>query len=470
MKRARYCYPILLCVLLLCNSYVNAQDNRTDTTKKLAAPKFLQLNYEEDYRYLSDKNKQSGLWTKLKYITLFGKAYMTLGGEVRTRLEMRDHLKYGKANEDYGLDFQQRSRLWTDIRLAASFRLFGELQSGTTSGLDYSSSPVDNNLIEIHQAFAEYTAAFSSASKLFVRVGRQEIMFGKARLFDVRQPPNNRHAYDAARIGFKKDKWNFGFIAGAQSADIKGAFNDGTDNNFKFGAAHVSIPLGTKLPNSSLELLYIYTDRKAAANAHFNGHRNTLSARISGIEGGLNYDIEVIGQSGRTSEGRDVRAWYAGMESYYTFRAAGHPYIGARVDVGSGDKNSADAKDGAYDFLWSKGQSWVSDLGYTNIAAAGPSFGLKPTDKLSLDLTVQGLWRMSRQDGIYAMSGAAIRTAADGTSNYVGLRSVLRSEYQLNPFLTFGGYLNQTFKGAFLKQSAISTNMSYASLYATFRF
>lgn len=457
-------------MLLLYNFQAKAQDKTPDTLKKLPPPKFLPLNYEEDYHYLAGKNQEGGRWEKLKYIPLFGRAYLTLGGELRPRIEMKDHLKYGKGNEDSGLDFQQRSRLWTDFSFSPSLRVFGELQSGTTSGLDYAATPVDNTSIELHQAFAEYSSRFASGGKLFLRAGRQEILFGKARLFDVRQPPNNRHSFDAARIGFKKDKWSFGLIAGAEVQDVKGNFNDRYNRNLRFGAAHFSFPLGTLFPHSAVELLYIYTDRKATANAHFTGRRNTLSFRMAGVEGGLNYDVELIGQRGKTSAGQNIRAWYAGTESNYTFSIAGQPYLGLRVDIGSGDKHADGSSDNAYDFLWSRGQSWVSDLGYTNIAAAGPSFGVRPWRRLSVDMNVQGLWRLSKADGIYAMSGSILRNATEGTSKYVGIRSVLRAEYQLNPFVSFGTYLNRTFRGTFLRQSAASTSMSYESLYATFRF
>lgn len=470
MKQAKYCYQFILFSIITLNvSLVKSQD-KGDSTRKLPVPKFLQLNYEEDYRYLAGKDSRTGLWEKLKYIPLYHNAYITLGGELRLRMETKDHLKYGKGNEDHGPDYQQRSRLWSDIRLLPSLRVFAELQSGTTTGLDFPPSVLDNNRIEVHQAFAEYSAVFNSGGKIFLRAGRQEILFGKARLFDIRQQPNNRRSFDAARIGFKKDKWNFGLIVGSEVTDKSGSFNDGTNEDVRFGAAHVSLPLGTRLPGSSLEMLYIYTDKETATNKHWVGERHTVSARVAGTEGALNYDAELIGQFGKTSAQCDVRACYMGAECYYTFNAACHPYIGTRIDIGSGDKDSTDQKDGSYDYLWSRGQSNVGDLGYTNIAAVGPIIGIKPTARLNVDLTVQGLWRMSREDGIYALSGAALRYAYDGTSRYVGVRSVLKAEYQLNPFISLGAYVNRTFKGSYLEQSAAHNSMLYASLYTMCRF
>ncbi|WP_343672075.1 alginate export family protein [Chitinophaga sp.] len=457
MKRA------FLCILALFPLLTYAQD----TIKKRPVPKFLPLNYEEDYRYLSNKELRTGLWAKLKYIPLWQNGYITIGGEIRPRVEYREHLKYGKGNEDQGFDWQQRSRLWADIHILPNLRVFGEVQSGTTYELDYNPSLTDYNPGEIHQAFAEYTVNLGAGSKVYFRVGRQEILFNKARLFDVRQPPNNRHSFDAGRIGVKLGAWNFGVIGGEEVQDKAGYFNDPSNKNLKFGAAHVSRLL---LKNSAVELLYIYTDKKGAANAMYNGTKNTLSARIGGIEGSWNYDVELVGQSGKNKSGQQVHAWYVATESCYTFKSKWKPFVGTRIDIASGDKDSTDNKSNSYDYLWSKGMSWVSDLGYTNIAAVGPTCGCKPTAKLSIDFTVQELWRTSKEDGIYAMSGIQLRSAGAGTSCVIGTRCVAKAEYQLNPFLMFGAYVNETFKGEYLKQAGSSQNMVYAHLYSVFRF
>jgi hypothetical protein len=460
MKRA------FLCILALLPLLTYAQD----TIKKRPTPKFLPLNYEEDYQYLSDKQLRTGLWAKLKYIPLWKNGYLTIGAEIRPRGEFRQHLKYGKGNEDQGFDWQQRSRLWADIHILPNLRVFGEVQSGTTYELDYNPSLTDYNPGELHQAFAEYTLNLGKGNKMYFRAGRQEILFNKARLFDVRQPPNNRHSFDAGRINVKAGNWNFGVIGGEEVQDKAGYFNDPSNKNLKFGSAYVSRKLGKALPHSTVELLYIYVDKKSAANNLYNGTKSTLSARIGGIEGGWNYDVELVGQRGKNVAGQQIHAWYVATESWYTFKTKWKPFVGTRMDIASGDKDSTDNKSNSYDYLWSKGMSWVPDMGYTNIAAVGPIFGCKPTMKLSVDFTVQELWRTSTEDGIYAMSGVQLRNAGAGTSSVIGTRCAAKAEYQLNPFLMFGAYVNETFKGKYLEQAGSSQNMVYAHLYSVFRF
>lgn len=439
-----------------------------DTSKQLN-PKFLALNYEENYSYLGSKNR-STLWQKLKYIPLFKQSYLTIGGELRPRLEYREHLRYGKGNEDHGFDFQQRSRLWTDIHFTNKTRVFAEVKSGTTSGLDFPASAVDNNTVEIHQAFAEFAQSFSNKTQVYIRAGRQEISFGKARLFDVRQPPANRRAYDAVRIGLTSGKWKTGIIGGSDVEDKAGAFNDRFNSNYRFFAAYLSHAFGGSLSGSALEALYLFTDRKTAANTRFIGKRNSLSFRWSGMNKALNYDIELIGQSGTTANAHPICAWYAGSEGAYTLSSSAHPYFGWRIDIASGDRDSLLHALGSYDFLWSRGQSLAPDLGFTNIAAIGPTIGVKPVPKLAIDLSAQKLWRLSTHDGIYAMSGAPVRFAHDGKANDIGWRTTCRTEYTINSFLLFGIYANRTFKATYLSESDSGESMFYGNLYALFRF
>ena len=51
--------------------------------------------------------------------------------------------------------------------------------------------------------FAEYKTSLSETSKLSFRLGRQEMGFGVSRLVGIREGPNVRRSFDAARIILK---------------------------------------------------------------------------------------------------------------------------------------------------------------------------------------------------------------------------------------------------------------------------
>ncbi|MDR6548153.1 hypothetical protein J2810_004240 [Chryseobacterium rhizosphaerae] len=465
--KIKVCLSALLCIFLL--GTLKAQDALL-FTKSEFKPAFKNLNYEENYSALSDSTQRNTLWKKVKYIPLYKNSYLTFGGEVRARMEIRNHLNYGTPLEDHGANFQQRTRLWANWHIAKPLRFFTEIQGATSHGLDAPPSPVDQDQAEVHQAFLEYSDKLGDASNFNVRVGRQELAFGKFRLLDVRMPPNYRKSFDVIRAGFNVDMWRFDAIIGNEVRDVFGNFNDRTNENFKLIAGHVEKKFKKVLPNSSVEFMYMHTDRTVAPSRVFLGVRNSFSLRISGIEKGWNYDFEVIGQTGKSITGQSIRAWYVGSETNYTFPKSWKPYLGYRVDIASGDKNSTDNRNTSYDFLWSRGTSWVPDLGFTNLTIIGPTAGTKPFKRFAVDFWAQWLWRNSIHDGLYKMSAGSQRLATTGTAKYVGFRTLIKLEYQITPFLVVGTYMDRTFSGTFLKESPTNKDLFYNTTFMVFRF
>lgn len=462
----------------LTTGMAHAQQVATVPEGKVASapvtPAFQVMVAEERYGHLSDPGQRDSWWPKLKYIPIGDTSYLTLGGEIRPRIEVREHLAFGRGAEDNGFNSQLRSRLWADLRISPSVRVFAELQSAFTTGEDVPGPAVDENPLELHQAFIEFSTPPSAQTGLALRLGRQQIIMGKRRLMEPRYAPNYMRAYDAVRLMGHSGKWRFGLMGGAPVRDELGTFNDSTNDDWTFIAGHAARKMDELLPGSDLELLYIHSNRKVAPMDSFIGKRDTLSARFSGKSGGLDYDVEVVGQHGHgrtgTGDRQKVRAWYVGTDSGYTFPGAWQPRLGVKVDIGSGDTDPNDNSIGSYDFLWSASMSWTPELGYTNLISAGPTLRVRPDPKLTVDLGSAGLWRTSVKDGVYNLSVRRVRSVDEGRSRYVGIRTSAKIEYQWNPYLLTGIYANRTFAGDFLKESGDGEHMLYTAFYTTFRF
>ncbi|MFT3919087.1 alginate export family protein [Cloacibacterium sp.] len=433
-------------------------------------PKFKVLSYDEDYSELADSTLRSNIYTKLKYIPLYKNGYLTFGGEARLRMEIRNHLNYGNPLEDRGPDFQQRSRLWADYHIAKNIRAYIELQSSTSYGLEVQASPLDKDQLEVHQAFIDAIHRFKDNSSLIFRLGRQEIVIAKSRLFDNRNAPNLRHSVDAARLTYTQKDWLVEAFGGLSQSDKIGYFNDGWDKNFTFFTSHL---VKKNIINSiglNAEFLYIHSNRKKAPTPVFYGTRNTFSVRLFGKKGSWDYDVEGVYQLGKGINNTDINAWFIASESNFTFPIKMKPYLGYKLDIGSGDKNPDDNKNNSYDFLWSKGISFASDLSYTNLMSFGPAAGFNITPKIRLDFWAQWLWRNSLKDGLYKMSDTFQRVPSYGNSRFIGFRNLLKIEYQVNSFIMFGTYFNQTYKGSYLKENEYNKNLFYGLFYTNIRF
>ena len=432
---------------------------------------FAPLAYDDDFAYLADPALRNTTWAKLKYIPVGDQAYLTLGGEARIRTETREHLNFGRGTEDDGLDLQHRLRLWGDLNLTPNLRVFGELQATGTNGNDVPTrNAVDHNVIEAHQMFVEASTGFGDDGSLFVRGGRQEISLGKGRLFDTRNGPNTRRAYDALRIQATDGDWRYGAMAGKAVSDLAGDWNNETNDGFKFYSAHAARRINGFAGVGEVEMAYLRTEQDTARIIDFAGKRDTYSVRIGARKDALSYDLEAMLQGGTTAEGKDVEAWFIGGEGTYQLQGNLKPRLGTRFEFGSGDKDPDDNKSQTFDFLWGRGQSFTTEFGYSNMMQAGVNVNVNPMPKLSANGAVTLLRRLSREDGVYSLAPALMRGADEGQSRDVGVRYTTRFDYTFNSHIAAGLLVNYVKAGEFLKETGSDKNLFYTSVFVTTRF
>lgn len=435
------------------------------------APVFAPLSYDDDFSHLADPALRNSTWAKLKYIPVAGEAYLTLGGEARIRTETREHLNFGRGVEDDGFDLQHRLRLWGDLNITPNLRVFGELQATGTNGDDVPTrNPVDHNRLDAHQYFVEASTSFGNNGTVFGRLGRQEVSIGKGRLFDPRNGPNTRRSYDALRVQATNGDWRYGALAGKTVSDIAGDWNNETNDGFKFYSAHVARKIDGMVGQGEIEFLYLRSDQETARVADFAGERDTFSVRVGARKDALTYDVEAMLQGGKTLTGKDVEAWFVGAEATYQLQGAWNPRLGTRFEFGSGDKNPDDNKSQTFDPLWGRGQSFTPEFGYSNMMQAGVNLNVNPMPKLSANVGVTLLQRLSRDDGIYSLAPALIRGAYEGQSRDVGLRTTTRFDYTFNPHVSAGFLINHVKAGDFLKETGSNEDLFYTSVFVTTRF
>lgn len=455
-------YAVVMAAAFSASSLAHAQT---------AAPVFAPLSYDDDFSHLSDPALRTTTWAKLKYIPVGDQAYLTLGGEARIRTETREHLNFGRGVEDDGLDLQHRVRLWGDLNITPNLRFFGELQATGTNGDDVPTrNAVDHNVIEGHQLFVEASTAYGENGTVFARLGRQEISLGKGRLFDPRNGPNTRRAYDALRVQATAGDWRYGAIAGKTVTDLAGDWNNETNDGFKYFAAHAARRINGFAGTGEVEFIYLHTDQETARLADLNGERDTYSVRVGARKDALTYDVELMAQHGRTTGGKSVEAWFVGAEAAYQLPGTWNPRLGTRVDMGSGDKNATDNKTQGFDSLWGRGQSFTTEFGYTNMVHAGVNLTVNPMPKLSANVAATVLRRLEKEDGVYSMAPALMHGASEGASRDVGVRYTTRFDYTFNSHVSAGLMVNYVNAGQFLKETGSNEDLLYTSVFLTTRF
>lgn len=445
-----------------------AEPVKTGDTDLQNHPQNRDLPYDEDYSALRNSDRSS-LWAKLKYIPIADSTYLTLGGEARTRLETRNGQRFGRGAQDPG-DLEFRFRGWADLHVGEHLRGFFELKSGLQQDYSVPQTVSDRKDVDIGQAFVELRNPIGGDGTIALRVGRQEIGIGAFRLFDMRDGLNVRRSLDAARLMIAKGAWNGEVLGGYAQNETLTAFDNSTNENFSFYGARLARKAQLGPMASTIEGLWIHSDRKGAVYAAGSAaeRRNTYSLRVNGHGGKVDYDIEGTVQDGRWGD-QQVSANYVSANASYLLNGSWKPKLGVRFERASGDRNAADGKMSTYFSLFARPLTLNGELNRANMTIFGPSLTVTPTKKLTLDATVNDLLRTTTGDGIYLGSGVLLRGATEGTSRQVGVRTTLGARYLLSPFVTVGAYYNHVDAGRFLKQSGNGSDLNYATIFATFR-
>jgi len=436
----------------------------------LSQPVFKAINYEEDYSALASPERRVTTWQKLKYVPLAGGVYASFGGELRLRPELRLNERWGRGAQDRDGNFQQRTRLWTDLHLGSHLRAFVDIQHATSAGLDSGELITDEGRADFHQAFVEADFDIGEA-KVRARVGRQEMGLGAFRVFDMREGANTRRALDIARLLVGQGSWDAGFLAGNTVREDPASFNDKTNDDYSLWGFHGGVDYGAG-HSHRIEMLFLSTDRLGynfATPTPGRDRRDTLSLRAFGRFGQWDYDVEGIGQRGHFRD-LDVKAWYVSLNGGRTLSHPWKPRIGVRLDVASGDRNPNDGTMGTYNALFARPLTYNGDLNPQNLTVLQPVLAFTPARGFSIDLTTAWLWRTSTRDAVYAFSGQAVRGGAESDRRYVAWRVTGAARYLLNQHVTLGLYANLTKAGAVFRENGVSKDQLYVAPYLTLRF
>jgi hypothetical protein len=373
-------------------------------------PGYRKLRYEEDWSFLRDPGRRTDRLDVPKYIPLTddGWAWLSLGGEVRERYEYTRNPAWGSDPQDKDGVFLQRYGLHGDLHLGPNVRIFAQLLSALEDGRAGPSNPVDENELDVQQAFLDLSSDLGPEARATVRFGRQEMSFGSARLVDVREGPNVRRKFDGGRLLVDVGQdWHLDGVV-VRPAEIKpGLFDDGiNENQALWGVYGVATP-ARLLTGIDLYYLGYHNADGSYDQGTANETRHTVGVRVWGDRAGWDWNWEFIYQWGRFDAG-DIRAWSVASNTGYTWPAAPwEPRLGLSANVASGDRNPKDRNLETFNPLFPRGNyfSELALLGPRNFYNLHPSLSVSPHKGLVLSVDVDFFWRLESADGIYSPSG-----------------------------------------------------------------
>jgi Alginate export len=452
----------------------------TASTETTCVREYKLPRYLEDYSFLKDPSKCCDCWDPVKYIPLFGPDsgdYLTIGGELRELYEFFHNENLGSAPADShgnNADLTERYMLNADLHLGPYFRVFTDFISGEEDGRIGGARPnVDRDSIDIHQGFFDLVFPLSNDNgALTARIGRQEMEYGSGRLIDVREGPNLRLSFDAARLLLHVDQWEIDGWWSKPVLDLPGVFDDKPDPTKALWGVYAVHPFAL-LPKGNIDLYYLGYENTQAVYIEGNGTevRHTLGVRLWGAPLPWEYNVEYDWQFGTFGTGQ-IEAWSAAHAIRYNFSDLPmKPRLGLRFDFTSGSSSPTSSTLGTFNPLFPMGVyfNWLNPFGPQNLIDLHPVLDLYASKTVTLTADWDFFWRESLGDGVYTFQGMPLRPGVSG-GRYVANSPSLIATWNPTRHLTLLATYVHVFPGSFFETNPPAKQEDYFMTYLGYKF
>ena len=475
-----FCFPLIrllaFCAVLFLGGVFLLPDRIAFATGTASLPSYNASRYLEDYRYLKDPAQRTDFWDTIKYIPLddAGTIYLSLGGETRQHYESIRNENWGATVKDNNGWYLQRYLLHADLHLGERFRLFSQIQSGIETGRSGGPRGVDEDRLDLHQLFFDYSPVTSKNQKLTVRVGRQEIIFGSRRFFNYRERPNLRLSHDAVELMAKIGDTDFIAFAGRPVQIDRDYFDNNSGNEYSFWGLYSVSDINIGFPQK-LDLYYIGLNHEQVRfdQGTANEVRHSVGTRIWGKYGALDYNFEFMFQFGSFGDST-IRAYTIASDTGYTWSLGGDSKIrlSLRADIYSGDDDPTDADLNSFNPFFPKGKhiSQLAATGLINQRDLQPKLNIQFNKHWSLTLSTEFIWRDSLDDGIYSIGNGLLRTGQASRARYVGTQPEVELKWQVDRHLDIKGIFVFFDAGPFIRETPPGNDIVYLGTMATYRF
>jgi hypothetical protein len=357
---------------------------------------------------------------------------LSIGGEGRWRYAVTNGANWQDEIDGSDDAFLQRYVVFADWRLSPSFRIYTQLYSALSAGLEQGPSPLDENRLSFQQAFFQ----FSGGEHWQMTLGRQELALGSGRLVDAREGPNVRRRYDALRLTSYVKSWQVDAFVGRPWQISQGSFDDRLDDNQAIWGIYA---VNNEYSWPKFDVYYLGYRNNEANYLQGSGKelRHTLGSRLWGTRWGLTLNWELALQFGQFNE-QDIRAWTIASDTSYALRRYPFSSVGVSVNVASGDKNQDDNKLGTFNPLLPRGNyfSELALLGPRNFYNIQPYLTFQPHPAVKVSAAVNFYWRLSTKDGVYGPGGNLLNVDSASDRRYVATEYSLSTAVSLTKSTT----------------------------------
>jgi hypothetical protein len=411
---------------------------------------------QSPFRYDDDPTVYAGasaddLYARLKSISFGDADYLSFGADLRERVEASGDallgFRYPHA-EAYDL---HRLLVFADVQVDDHLRAFLQLGDHEELGRQPAALPTDVDVLDLSQAFVDASGQVA-AGRATLRIGRAEMSFDDGALIGLRDGPNVRQVWDGARLTFVDGPWRWDAFAVEPAAVRPGIFDDGRMRGQPLDGVHLTV---TPTSTFACDAFYYHNVNPEVGlyGAAGRERTETFGLRLRGSVKTVDGSVGAIGQTG-DADGREVRAFALHADLGLGLgQAPWSPHIGVRSDILSGGDPKAEhiaTFNALYPNVAYSTEATIEAP--ANLIQVGVVSTISPSPSVTLQSTLEGLWRYSTKDAFYAAPLFPLVRPDGSHDSYSGLESQLEATWRVNSAVTVKAALVHVFSGDFIRR------------------
>ena len=375
--------------------------------------------------------------------------WLSLGAQYRGRLETSRGMPL-----DDGF-YLNRIRIDADVRVASWVRIFAQAQDAHMLWAN-TSPAAGTNTFDLRQSYVELANA--GARGLALRVGRQDLVYGDARLVGNGEWGNTAMSFDAVKLAAFRPGIRVEAFAASVVRMEPGRFDRTTSDTRFYGVVgSVDLPGAGRQVEPYLFAKRSRTDVDELGRAG-HGMLYTSGVRAAGkLPARFDYNVEAALQRGHRA-GDAIAAW-AGHYSIGWIVAEGSrmkPRVTAQVNHASGDGNAHDGRLETFDVLYTGNHGYydgTDQIGWRNMREAGVGFEFAPSRQWTVWSNLHRLLLATTQDAMYDAGGGKGLFTPTATSGNLGTAFDVHARYEWSKTFAIEAGTGALLAGDFLKQS-----------------
>lgn len=415
--------------------------------------------YDIDFRYLDNPDHEKDIFDPVKRMHLGNDWLLSFGGSFWYRYmhETDSRLNPDGTNNDFHM---LRTRFHADLWYRDRARLFAEFLDARTFGSELPPLATDRNHADLLNLFTDIKLANVNNGPVYVRVGRQELMYGSQRLISTLDWVNTRRTFQGVKAFWRTAEWDLdAFWMRPMIIEKGNVDNWDTQQNF-FGLWATHKPK----PGHLVDLYFLSLENErnlAAANVlagnilQGNSHIHTLGGRLAGNFDNFLYELEGMYQFGRRSN-LDVSAFAVATGVGYRLPLPMNPQGWIRYDFASGDGKHTDGRSNTFNQLFPFGHYYLGFLdrvGRQNIHDINAQFTMHPMPWITFITQYHRFYLANERDYLYNAAGlATLRDVTGQSGSHIGDELDFRLNLHVNRHQDVLLGYSKMWRGEFLNQ------------------